>query len=163
MINFPPYAWIENDRVLGTPDHMLDTSVFTPIKEGGWDNRLGPAVESWDPYDNGPEWFAYDRDVNTGHWSAHPLRGAKRDLYEGGHRVPTIIRWPGILPEGAVNEALLSQIDFMATIAAIPGVDLPDGQAVVSFNQLPVLLGQQASVRDTHAHNTFKDQLERQL
>ena len=107
--------------------------------------------------DNGSEWLAYDRDVNTGHWSSHPFRGAKRDLYEGGHHVPTIIRWPGVLPAGGTNEALLSQIDFMATFAAMLSVDLPEDQAIDSHNQLATVLGQPASVRETLVHNTFED------
>lgn len=242
VINFPPYAWIENDRVLGNPDRMVDTDLFKPVKEATWQARPGPMVEGWDPYDNipvttrkgiakihefaaqddpfflmfsypsphapiipndefdgrseagpygdfvvetdesvgrllaaldvagvadntiviftadnGAEYFAYDRAAKTGHWSSEPLRGAKRDIYEGGHRVPTIIRWPDILPGGGVNDALISQIDFMATFAAILGVDLPDDQAVDSYDQLPVLLGQSNSVRNSHVHNTFEN------
>ncbi len=242
VINFPPYAWIENDRVQGTPDRMMDTSLWKPIKEGDWEARPGPMVEGWDPYenipvttakaidkieeyaaaekpfflmfafpsphapiipndefdgrsgagpygdfmvetdeatgrilaaleeagvadntiivfsaDNGSEWYAYPRAEKTGHWSSEPLRGLKRDLYEGGHRVPFIVKWPGVVEAGAVSNALISQIDLMATFAAILNAELPRDQAVDSFNQLPVLLGQTASVRDTHVHNTSKD------
>ncbi len=42
--------------------------------------------------DNGAERYAYHRDEKFGHWSSKPLRGLKRDIYEGGHRVPTIIK-----------------------------------------------------------------------
>ena len=48
--------------------------------------------------DNGPERYAYARDGNFQHWSARPFRGLKRDIYEGGHHVPFLVRWPGVVP-----------------------------------------------------------------
>ena len=54
VINFPPYVWIENDRILGEPDRMVDVDLLRPAKEGGWTPRPGPIVEDWDPYDNIP-------------------------------------------------------------------------------------------------------------
>lgn len=55
VINFPPYAWIENDKVLEAPDTMLDTDLWKPVKEGYWECREGPMVSGWDPYENIPE------------------------------------------------------------------------------------------------------------
>jgi arylsulfatase A len=107
--------------------------------------------------DNGSEHLAYERDEKFGHWSSKPLRGAKRDIYEGGHRVPFIVRWPGVVEAGTVSDALISQIDIMATLAGILGIDLPADQAFDSYNQLPVLRGTQATVRESHVHNTFAD------
>ena len=104
--------------------------------------------------DNGPEKYAYARDEKFGHWSAHPLRGLKRDIYEGGHRVPTIIKWPGITKPGTVCDALVSQIDFMATLAAALGHELPDDAAEDSHDLLPLLQGKVESVRSTHIHTT---------
>ena len=239
VINFPPYCWIEDDRVLKAPDTMMDTGKWKRIKEGSWECRPGPMVTGWDPYqnipettrrgvayiharknsgkpfflyfaypsphapiipndefdgkskagpygdfvyetdhsigqllkaleesgqadntvvifsaDNGPEKYAYARDERFGHWSSHPLRGLKRDIYEGGHRVPTIIKWPGLAKAGAVNDALVSQIDIMATLAAALGHQLPDDAAEDSHNLLPLLKGEVESVRDSHIHNT---------
>jgi arylsulfatase A len=54
VINFPPYAWIENDRVTEIPTVMLDTKTFKRIKEGNWECRPGPMVKGWDPYENIP-------------------------------------------------------------------------------------------------------------
>ncbi len=104
--------------------------------------------------DNGPEHYAYARDVKFGHWSSHPLRGLKRDIYEGGHRVPTIIKWPGVTEPGTVNGALVSQIDFMATLASALGHELPASAAEDSHDLLPLLKGETDSVRTTHIHNT---------
>ena len=54
----------------------------------------------------------------------NPFRGLKRDVYEGGHRVPFIVKWPGVTKAGTVSDALVSQIDIMATIADFVGYKL---------------------------------------
>ncbi|MEM8912780.1 MAG: arylsulfatase [Planctomycetota bacterium] len=243
VINFPPYGWIEDDRMVRAPDRMMDTSVWKPIKEGNWECRPGPMVADWDPYenlptttqrgvdfiheqaksdepfflyfafpcphapiipndefdgasmagpygdlvvetdnacgrllealketdqsantlvifsaDNGPEKYAYARDESTGHWSAHPLRGLKRDLYEGGHHVPMIVRWPSMIQPGQVSDALVSQVDWMATLAGIVDFELPDDCAEDSHDLSPLLSGQSDQVRTHHIHNTRVDQ-----
>lgn len=243
VINFPPYCWIENDRVAKAPDAMLDTDQWKPIKEGRWECRPGPMASDWDPYqnipattkrgvefikrqaeqsspfflyfafpaphapiipndqfdgmstagpygdfvaetddacgrllraleetgqaentvvvftaDNGPEKYAYARDRDFGHWSAHPLRGLKRDIYEGGHHVPFMIKWPGVTNAGTVSEALVSQVDLMATFASALGALLPDDAAEDSHDLMPLLRGDTAVVRKTHIHNTRENQ-----
>ncbi|MGL5017644.1 MAG: sulfatase-like hydrolase/transferase, partial [Luteolibacter sp.] len=55
VINFPPYTWIQDDKVLAAPDTMLDMKSFRPVKEGSWESRAGPMVTGWDPYENIPE------------------------------------------------------------------------------------------------------------
>jgi arylsulfatase A len=104
--------------------------------------------------DNGPEDMAYDRMRHHGHHSSGPLRGVKRDLWEGGHRVPFVVRWPAAIEPGQVNDQLISQIDIMATLAAISGCELPAGTAEDSYNLLPVWTEGQASPRTTLVHNT---------
>tara|TARA_R110002049_G_scaffold2750_4_gene21913 strand:+ start:58257 stop:59810 length:1554 start_codon:yes stop_codon:yes gene_type:complete len=243
VINFPPYCWIEDDKVQRAPDTVMDSSKWKPIKEGNWECRPGPMISDWDPYaniptttqrgvdyingqaeqskpfflyfafpsphapivpndqfdgkskagpygdfvvetddacgrllrsldqsgqsentvvvftaDNGPEKYAYARDENFGHWSAHPLRGLKRDIYEGGHHVPYIIKWPGVTKAGRVCDALVSQIDLMATFASALGFDLPDDAAEDSHDLMPILENTTDSVRQTHVHNTREDQ-----
>jgi len=241
VINFPPYCWIENDRVVDVPDVQLDTKRWKPIKEGGWECRPGPMFSGWDPYenvpaitrkgveyiqtqatdkkpfflyfafpsphapiipndvfdgksgagaygdsvvemddacgqllraladsgqaentivvfsaDNGAEAYAYARDKKYGHWSSGPFRGLKQDIYEGGHHVPFIIRWPAVAEAGRVSDELVSQIDLMATFAAVVGADLPKGQAEDSHNLLPLLKGTGSGVRTSLVHSTWK-------
>lgn len=105
--------------------------------------------------DNGPEHYAYRRDEVYQHWSAAPLRGLKRDIYEGGHRVPFLMRWPGKTAAGSVCQGLVSQIDLMATMAAMLRFPLPDEAAEDSHNLLPLITGEtETSPRNTHVHNT---------
>lgn len=104
--------------------------------------------------DNGPEYYAYERVRQCGHRSMGPLRGVKRDLWEGGHRVPFIVRWPGHVPAGRVEDGLISQIDIYSTLAAIVAADIPAGSAEDSLDQRDCLTGVGPSARDTLIHNT---------
>lgn len=239
VINFPPYAFIENDRVTQIPTVMKDENQWKPIKEGNWECRPGPMVAGWDPYqvlptltqrgveyldsrkgerepfflyfafpcphapiipndefdgksqagpygdfvtqtddivgkllaaldraglaentivvftaDNGPERYAYERDAKHQHWSPAPFRGLKRDLYEGGHHVPFLVRWPGVIKPGTTSKALVSQVDLLATFAAATEYALPDSAAVDSHNMLPYLRGEAERIRDACVQNT---------
>jgi arylsulfatase A-like enzyme len=66
-----------------------------------------------------------------------PLRGYKRDLYEGGIRVPLLAHWPGVVPSGAVSDHIAYNGDIFATIAEIVDQPLPDG--LDSLSLLPTL------------------------
>ena len=103
--------------------------------------------------DNGPAGTMEKRYLDTGHNSSGPLRGRKLDTWEGGHRVPFVIRWPGVTSPGSVSDALISQIDLMATFAAAFDFQLPAGQAEDSLNMMPVLRDQAESPRDILVHN----------
>jgi arylsulfatase A len=240
VINFPPYAWIEDDRVIPAPD-MTMRKPSAKTKEGAWECRPGPGRSDWDFYqvlptlankgveyirsrkgnkqpfflyfplpsphapivptdefdgkskagaygdfvvqtddvcgrllaalrecgmegntmvifssDNGPEHYAYPRDEKYGHWSSAPFRGMKRDIYEGGHHVPLLIKWPGVTKPGSVTDALISQVDLMATLATLTNFHLPPDAAADSHDFLPWLKGQtQTPPRSTMIHNTF--------
>ena len=71
------------------------------------------------------------------------LRGQKRDTFEGGIRVPLIVRWPGKVPAGIVNtSALVSAVDLLPTFAAAAGAELPKGYESDGENILPVFKGE---------------------
>ncbi len=237
--NFPPYTWIENDRVLEIPNAQWDSS-WTPGGEH-YECRPGPAVEGWDltqvlprltdravewigrqarsrkpfflyfpmtsphtpivpsePFigtsgaglygdwmaqtdaavgrvldaleasgagrntlviftsDNGPEQYAYDRVRRYAHHSMMDLRGLKRDLWEGGHRVPFLVRWPGEVPPGSVSGEVACLADVMATVADIVGFELPPDAAEDSWSLLPVLTGKtySAPLRESTVHHS---------
>ncbi|MDP6468818.1 MAG: arylsulfatase [Pirellulaceae bacterium] len=100
--------------------------------------------------DNGPEVASvYYMRQDHHHDGARPWRGIKRDNWEGGHRVPFIVRWPGKVPAGTTSDQITSLTDVMATVAAIVDAKLPDNAAEDSFNMLPALLGKdKGPIRD---------------
>jgi arylsulfatase A-like enzyme len=91
--------------------------------------------------DNGPETTSvvHMREDHA-HDGARPWRGVKRDSWEGGHRVPFIVRWPGKVKPGTLSAQLTSLTDVMATVASIIGDELPKEAAEDSFNMLPAWL-----------------------
>ena len=91
-----------------------------------------------------------------GHAQNGPLLGFKFDTWEGGHRVPFIVRYPGKVPAGQTSSALISQVDFMATFAALTGQTLAQGQGIDSENILPALFGQTQKARTRLVHAPFK-------
>ncbi len=76
-----------------------------------------------------------------GHDPSAGFRGYKADIFEGGHRVPFIVRWPGKVKPGGSSADIVCLTDFMATAAEIVGAKLPATAAEDSVSFLPVLLG----------------------
>lgn len=92
--------------------------------------------------DNGPEVASViHMRADHDHDGARPWRGIKRDSWEGGHRVPLIVRWPGRVKAGSTSDQPVCLTDVMATLAAITGFELPRDAAEDSFDLLPVLEG----------------------
>lgn len=84
-----------------------------------------------------------------GHKQNGSLLGFKFDAWEGGHRVPFIARWPGKIPAGSVSDQLVSNVDLVATLAALTQQELKEGEGPDSFNILPALTGEPpAPIRD---------------
>jgi arylsulfatase A-like enzyme len=89
----------------------------------------------------------YDDGTNPLHGRQKPngaLHGFKGALYEGGHRVPYLARWPGHILAGGTSSALMGHVDMLATFAALTGQKLTDQAGPDSFNVLPALLGEKA-------------------
>ncbi len=89
--------------------------------------------------DNGGEWLSR----NT------PLFNRKWTVWEGGIRVPAIMRWPGVIPAGQVTDQVGITMDFTATMLALAGVSLPAGYAPEGINLLPIVSGQAPIVERT--------------
>lgn len=75
----------------------------------------------------------------AGHFPSHIYRGHKADIFEGGHRLPFLVRWPGHVAPGSRCGQLVEQCDFFATCAEILGKPLPPEAAEDSFSFLPLL------------------------
>ncbi len=242
-INFPPYAWVENDRLLEAPTEVMDiNNVGFDTKEGQWEFRPGPKVKDWNPYevlptladktvewinnrneeepfflyfalpsphapiipndefdgksqaaaygdfvyqtdwvigqvlnvlkekgleentiivfsaDNGPESYAWARAEKFDHFSMGQFRGLKRDVWEGGHRVPLIVKWPGQIRANSVSEEVISQVDLMATLAKLTNINLPENAAPDSYDFTEVFLGKayHSPIREATVHNTYE-------
>ncbi|HAV62700.1 MAG TPA: hypothetical protein DCY13_10075 [Verrucomicrobiales bacterium] len=84
--------------------------------------------------------FFSDNGANR-HGSNQPWRGFKGGDWEGGHRVPFIARWPGRIEAGSVSDALVSNIDLLATVAALTGRKLGADEGPDSFDLLPAFTG----------------------
>ena len=83
----------------------------------------------------------------NGHTPGGPLRGGKYSLYEGGTRMPFLARWPTRIKPG-ISDALIGQVDLLATFAALTGRAVPANAAPDSFDMLPALLGESKQGRD---------------
>ena len=74
-----------------------------------------------------------------GHDPSYIFRGHKADIYEGGHRVPFILKWPARIQAGKVSEKTICTTDFMATCAAIVGISLKDNEGEDSYSMIPLI------------------------
>ena len=128
--------WPEVEKNFAAAVTLLDSGVgriLELLKQKGLDQDTLVLFTS----DNGPH-------GEGGHdakffQSSGPLRGKKRDLYEGGIRVPAIARWPGKIKPGAVNDFPWAFWDLLPTFAEVAGTPAPRGLDGVSI--LPTLLG----------------------
>lgn len=134
-------------------DHVVGELMKTLDRLGLADNTLVIVTS-----DNGPEvgTVLNMRSVHN-HDGARPWRGVKRDQWEGGHRVPFIVRWPSRVKAGTTSDQAVCLTDIMATCAAIVGEALPETAAEDSYNILPILLGQQEGpLRPFILHQTIR-------
>jgi arylsulfatase A len=116
--------------------------VLAALKETGVDGHTLVVFTS----DNGPWLNAPPRMMQAGvrPWdvgSAGALRDAKGTTYEGGFRVPGIVRWPGRIPAGRVSAEMASGLDLFPTFLRLAGVDLPSDRALDGRDILPLLAG----------------------
>ena len=91
-----------------------------------------------------------------GHFASAQFRGSKSDIWDGGHRVPFFVRWPGRIKAGSQCPQLICHTDLMATCAEILGAKLPDNAGEDSLSILPALLGKDpAPLRETVVHHSI--------
>lgn len=125
------YGAVTNmDRAVGRLMTALDT--------GGLADRTLVYFSS----DNGPETLNRYPEAWRSHGSPGPLRGMKLHIYEGGIRVPGIIRWPGHTRPGQVVDEPVCGLDLLPTLAELTGTTLPAGRAIDGTSILPLFDGQ---------------------
>ncbi len=130
-------------EILGLDDNTLvifssDNGAQVWTGEGGWvwtPDRIGRPTRG---------------EVTYPHGSNGPLRGAKNSTWEGGMRVPFIIRWPGKIPAGSVSSELATAMDILPTIARLTGARVPDDRIIDGHDIWPILSG------DTDARSPYE-------
>ena len=130
----------ETGRLLTRLDELGlrdNTFVLFTSDNGPWSNdhvRQHAKNEKWVQWTDGPE-------LPWGH--AGPLRGAKASTWEGGVRVPAMIRWPGHVPAGRVNDAIVATLDVLPTFAALAEVSdkVPTDRIIDGVDQTDLFLG----------------------
>jgi arylsulfatase A len=133
---------METDAVVG---RVLDTLSATGVEQ----NTLVLFTS-----DNGcAPYIGVQELQQQGHYPSGPFREFKGSYYEGGHRVPFMIRWPGVVQPGSVCHQLVHHADTVATLAEVLGVTLPDNAAEDSFSLVPLLKGEDRPIR-SHAVST---------
>lgn len=157
-----PWPSVETDAFLGAVLDALDrtglagnTLVVFTSDNGGlyhyWEAQEADDLKHYRISGRG----AHIREF--GHQGNAHLRGTKADIWEGGHRVPFLVRWPGKTPAGTQSRELIELTDLVATAAAIVGADLPPGAGPDSRNILPALLNARPDrpVRDYAVHHSY--------
>jgi arylsulfatase A len=92
--------------------------------------------------DNGPETLDRYRGAHRSFGSPGPLRGMKLHMYEGGIRVPGIIRWPGMTTAGSVCGEPVNGTDILPTLCAMAGVRIPTDRPIDGASILPIFEGE---------------------
>ena len=91
-----------------------------------------------------------------GHDPVRPYRGHKADIFEGGHRVPLIVRWPGMVATNVEAKQTVCLVDLLATLSDVARLDLPEGAGPDSFSMLPILQNASAApTRPSTVHHSI--------
>ncbi len=98
---------------------------------------------------------AFHFEQQFGHRSSYIYRGQKSDAWDGGHRIPMLVRWPGAVEAGSTCRQTICLTDIMATLAELTGYDLPEDAAEDSVSFLPLLHGQDAKTREATIHHSL--------
>lgn len=145
--------WTDDEKVYAAMITKIDTQV----------GQIVDLLRELDIEDNTLLFFGSDHG-SARRWEAFnscgPLRGQKGTMYEGGLRTPMIAHWPGKIPAGLVSDQVWYYADFMATVADVVGLDVPEETDGLSI--LPTLLGEDQDLGDRalywerHAGGGFK-------
>lgn len=146
---YPQYSWYadfiaETDWVVG--------EILAQLKESGVDDNtlvIFTADNGFAPYVKIPKMF------EAGYKPSGDWRGSKATIYEGGHRVPFLVRWPGAIEAGTTSDATICTTDFFATFADVIGTknEIPDEAAEDSFSFYPQLKGEAGPERPFTIHH----------
>jgi arylsulfatase A-like enzyme len=156
----PTPEWIGKSGLNAYADFVMQTDacvgeILTALEKNGVaDNTLVIFTS-----DNGCSPQAdFEQLEAKGHYPSGDFRGTKADIWEGGHRVPFLVRWPAKVESGSRSDTVICLSDFMATAAELSGAELPDDAAGDSFSFAPDLLGSGKSARTSIVHHSIHGQ-----
>ncbi|NWK55259.1 arylsulfatase [Verrucomicrobiaceae bacterium N1E253] len=137
----PSKEWLGKSPIGKYGDFLMETDwVVGEVLKALDDNQLAANTLIIFSTDNGCSPAANIKALQKkGHFPSGELRGHKADIYEGGHRVPTIARWPKVIKPGTKTDRLTTLADFYATCAEITGVKMAPKAGVDSVSFLPSL------------------------
>lgn len=139
----PSEEWQGKSGMGSYADFVMETDyVVGKVLEALKDNGLEENTIVFFTSDNGcsaPVSKAGKLEREFGHYPSANFRGYKSDIWEGGHRIPFIVKWPGKIEANSTNDQLISQASLMATCAAISGVEIEENEGVDSYSILPLL------------------------
>lgn len=154
----PSKEWQGRSGISGYADFVMQTdatvgAVLAALDEGGVADNTLVIMTS----DNGCSPSADFKELAThGHNPSHVFRGHKADIFDGGHRIPFLVRWPAVVKAGGESGQTLCLTDFFATAADILGRKLPDSAAEDSVSFLPALKGEAgAPLREAVVHHSI--------
>ncbi|QDT08438.1 sulfatase family protein [Stieleria marina] len=152
----------ETDAFVGAVLETLDRTNLAKNTLVVFTSDNGGLYHYWKPSEKDDVQFYRERARGAyvkqfGHQGNAHLRGTKADIWEGGHRVPFVVRWPGKVPAGSVSGQLIELTDLLATCGQIVDVPLPPGAAPDSKSILPALLSESPTepVRDFAVHHSL--------
>jgi arylsulfatase A-like enzyme len=139
----PSQAWIGKSGMGPYCDFVLETDhtvgrVLEALKNSGLEKNTLVLFSSDNGCSSGPS-KSKQLEQEFGHYTSGHLRGYKGGSYEGGHRIPFVVRWPGVVPAGTTCDGLVCQIDYLATVTEVLGVEVPKDAAGDSVSFLPLL------------------------
>lgn len=133
-------AMVQFDWSTGQVMQILEENGMTENTIVIFSSDNGPVYD--DGYDDGTTVKTSSKEVDRGHDGSGPYRGGKYQIYEGGTRVPFIVRWPAKIKAGIKSEALFSQIDLVASFASYLEVPLTETDSIDSRNMWKTLTGE---------------------
>ena len=150
-MNAPHTPWVPTDYFEGKSQvgeygdfvQMVDHHVGQ-ILESLEENGFGENTIVFFASDNGAYWHPEFID-SFNHRSNYIFRGMKSDVWEGGHHIPFMVKWPGKIEAGSVSKQITSLTDFFATVQEITGTD-DAHHPRDSYSLLPILLGEQNAI-----------------
>ncbi len=123
--------WAVSEIIKAVSDaHIEDNTIIIFTSDNGSPGQDGTAMSG-----------QMNSVMKYDHFPNHPFRGMKTDLWEGGHHVPFIVKWPGKIKPNSTSSETICHTDFLATCADLLSAVIPDREAEDSYSILPLLLG----------------------